>query len=149
MALFFQLEIRTRVFRSEHPSVAASFNNIVNIYEKQSKYEEAFELHTKSLEIRSRIDGGGTGAVYRDRPLVLCHKVTNTRGGTCLSCSVCPELAGQCVQSNQRISCCTFILPSCAQSAIFRWRWPMLSPCRASGRLYFQRECVVYWYSIQ
>jgi len=38
--------------------VADSFNNMANIYETQGKYEEAFKLHTKSLEIRTRIYGG-------------------------------------------------------------------------------------------
>jgi tetratricopeptide (TPR) repeat protein len=46
--------------------VAASFNNIANIYEKQGKYEEALELHTKSLEIKTRIYGGDSHPLVAD-----------------------------------------------------------------------------------
>ncbi len=40
-----------------HPSVAESFNNMDNIYQEQGKEEEALEMYTKSLEIRTRIFG--------------------------------------------------------------------------------------------
>ena len=38
-----------------HLDVAASLNNMANIYMRQGKYEEALEVHRKSLEIRTRI----------------------------------------------------------------------------------------------
>ena len=40
------------------PDVAASYNNIGLVYDSQDKYEEALEMQTKSLEIRTRIYGG-------------------------------------------------------------------------------------------
>ena len=42
----------------DHPDVAASYNNIANIYDDQGKYEEALEMHTKSLDIKTRMYGG-------------------------------------------------------------------------------------------
>jgi hypothetical protein len=41
----------------DHPDVAASYNNIANIYDDQGKYEEALEMHTKSLDIKTRMYG--------------------------------------------------------------------------------------------
>jgi hypothetical protein len=52
------LTIRTRIYVDSHPSVADSFCNVDNIYQEQVKYEEALEMHTKSLEIKTRIYGG-------------------------------------------------------------------------------------------
>ena len=46
--------------------VADSFNNMANIYETQGKYEEAFKLHTKSLEIRTRLYGGDSHPLLTD-----------------------------------------------------------------------------------
>ena len=46
------------MFGSDHPDVAASYNNIASIYQTQGKYEEALELHSKSLDIKTRIYGG-------------------------------------------------------------------------------------------
>ena len=52
------LEIKTRVFGSEHLDVAKSYNNIGKVYNRQGKYEEALEMFTKSLDIKTRIYGG-------------------------------------------------------------------------------------------
>ena len=38
--------------------VAASYNNIGAVYKSLSKYEEALEMHSKSLDIKTRILGG-------------------------------------------------------------------------------------------
>jgi len=38
--------------------VATSYNNVAIVYEAQGKYEEALEMHAKSLDIRTRILGG-------------------------------------------------------------------------------------------
>ena len=38
--------------------MAASYNNIANIYHDQGKYEEALEMYTKSLDIQTRVHGG-------------------------------------------------------------------------------------------
>ena len=38
--------------------MAASYNNIGLVYDSQGKYEEALEMQTKSLDIRTRIYGG-------------------------------------------------------------------------------------------
>ena len=46
------------MFGSDHPDVAASYNNIAIIYKNQGKYEESLELYTKSPDINTRIHGG-------------------------------------------------------------------------------------------
>jgi len=46
------LEIRTRVFGSEHPSVADTKVNIGLVYEKTGKKSEAKTLFTEAAEIR-------------------------------------------------------------------------------------------------
>ena len=46
------------MFGSEHPDVAKSYPNIGNVYDSQGKYEEAMEMHKKSLDIKTRIYGG-------------------------------------------------------------------------------------------
>jgi tetratricopeptide (TPR) repeat protein len=51
------LEIRTRVFGSDHPNVAASFNNIGAVYEKKGDLENALVQHQKALKIRTRVFG--------------------------------------------------------------------------------------------
>ena len=38
--------------------MAKSYNNIGLVYDRQGKYEEALELHSKSLDIKTRIYGG-------------------------------------------------------------------------------------------
>ena len=53
--------------RSDHPSVADSFNNVACTYEAQGKYQEALEMHTKSLEIRTRIYGGDSNLLLAGR----------------------------------------------------------------------------------
>jgi tetratricopeptide (TPR) repeat protein len=40
------------------PDVAKSYNNIALIYDSQGNYEEALEIYTKSLDIKTRIYGG-------------------------------------------------------------------------------------------
>ena len=53
------LDIKTRILGGDnHPDVAASYNNVGNIYQKQGKYEEALEMLSKSLDIMTRIHGG-------------------------------------------------------------------------------------------
>jgi tetratricopeptide (TPR) repeat protein len=51
-------EIDFRVHGDSHLDVATSYNNVAIIYEAQGKYEEALEMHAKSLDIRTRILGG-------------------------------------------------------------------------------------------
>ena len=51
------LEIRTRVFGSDHPDVALSFNNIGVVYEKKGDFENALVQNQKALEIRTRVFG--------------------------------------------------------------------------------------------
>ncbi len=50
-------EIRTRVFGSDHPDVAASYNNIGNVYDSLGKCEEALEYYQKALEIDIKVSG--------------------------------------------------------------------------------------------
>jgi tetratricopeptide (TPR) repeat protein len=49
-----------------HLDVAASLNNMDNIYMRPGKYEEALEVHRKSLEIRTRIYGGDSHPLVAD-----------------------------------------------------------------------------------
>ncbi len=48
------LDIKIRIYGGDTPSVADSFYNMASIYRAHGKYEEALEMHTKSLEIRTR-----------------------------------------------------------------------------------------------
>ena len=41
--------------------VAMTYNNVAVLYEAQGKYEEALEMHRKSLDIKTRILGGDNG----------------------------------------------------------------------------------------
>jgi len=45
------LEIRTRVFGSEHPDVAISYKNIGIVYHHQGNVVEATEMYTKALAV--------------------------------------------------------------------------------------------------
>jgi Tfp pilus assembly protein PilF len=45
------------VFGSEHPDVAASFNNIGLVYAGKGEFENALVQHQKALEIRTRVFG--------------------------------------------------------------------------------------------
>ena len=45
------LEIRTRVFGSEHPDVAGSHLNIGAVYNSQGRYEEALVQYQQALEV--------------------------------------------------------------------------------------------------
>ena len=51
------LEIRTRVFGSDHLDVAKSYNNISNVDNRQVKYEESLEYYQKHLDITVRLVG--------------------------------------------------------------------------------------------
>ncbi len=50
-------EIFIKVFGQDHLDVAASYNNIGTVYESLGKNEEALEMLSKSLDIRTRILG--------------------------------------------------------------------------------------------
>ena len=56
--------------------MAASYNNIANIYDDQGKYEEALDLFTKSLDIMTRIYGGDNHPSVANTKynLALLHK---------------------------------------------------------------------------
>jgi len=72
------LEINIKVSGQDHPDVAASYNNIAIIYKNQGKYEEALELYTKSLDIKTRIYGGDNhpdvAASYTNIGVVYCRQ---------------------------------------------------------------------------
>jgi tetratricopeptide (TPR) repeat protein len=51
------LEIQLKDLGSEHLE-AASYTGLGNVFKSQGKYEEALEMHTKSLDIKTRILGG-------------------------------------------------------------------------------------------
>ncbi len=53
------LEIRERALGKGHPDVAASLNNLTELYYNQGKYAEAEPLYQRSLEIRERALGKG------------------------------------------------------------------------------------------
>ena len=51
------LEIQTRVFGSEHPSVAMSYFNMGLVYRSLGKAEEAREMFTKTYSIFLKVLG--------------------------------------------------------------------------------------------
>ena len=51
------LEIRTRVFGSDHPEVAASKENIGLVFEKMTKKSEARQMFTEAAGIRRKVFG--------------------------------------------------------------------------------------------
>ena len=52
------LRIRRKIHGDKHLDVAASYNGLGNVYEKQGKLDEAFEQLRMSLEIKRQIFGG-------------------------------------------------------------------------------------------
>lgn len=48
------LQIREKALGPDHPSVAATLNNLANLYYAQSKYEAAEPLYQRSLKIREK-----------------------------------------------------------------------------------------------
>jgi tetratricopeptide (TPR) repeat protein len=48
------LDIRERVLGKDHPSTAATYNNIANVYNSQGLYGEALEEYKKALDIKER-----------------------------------------------------------------------------------------------
>jgi tetratricopeptide (TPR) repeat protein len=57
------LETKIRVCGQDSLSVAASFNNLGEVYRHQALYEEALEMFAKSLDIKTRILGGDSQSV--------------------------------------------------------------------------------------
>ena len=51
------LEIRTRVFGSEHPDVAMSYQHIVAVHFKEGKRAQAIEMATKAYDIKLKVLG--------------------------------------------------------------------------------------------
>jgi len=45
------LELLQRLLGEEHPHVAASYNNLAEVYKSQGRYSEAEPLYIKALEI--------------------------------------------------------------------------------------------------
>ena len=48
------VEIRIKNFGETHTSVALSYNNMDNVYNKKGKLGESLEMHQKALEIRAK-----------------------------------------------------------------------------------------------
>ena len=51
------LEIRTRLFGSEHPELAGSHLNIGAVYDSQGRYEEALVQYQQALEVFLAVNG--------------------------------------------------------------------------------------------
>ena len=51
------LEIRTRVFGSDHPDVAGSYQNLAAVYQRQGNQVQAKEMVTKAYHIFFRMLG--------------------------------------------------------------------------------------------
>ncbi|MEE1092130.1 MAG: tetratricopeptide repeat protein, partial [Prevotella sp.] len=51
------LGIREKVFGTEHPDVALSYNNIGEVYHSQGDFQKALEYHNKALEIYKKTIG--------------------------------------------------------------------------------------------
>ena len=45
------LEIRTRVFGSDHPDVAVSYHNLATMYQRQGNHVQTKEMATKAYHI--------------------------------------------------------------------------------------------------
>jgi tetratricopeptide (TPR) repeat protein len=50
--------MRKRLFKSDHSDVAASLNNLANLYDKQGRYSEAEPLYLDALEMIKRLFTG-------------------------------------------------------------------------------------------
>ena len=94
------LAIREKVFGTEHPDVAQSYNNIGLIYDSQGNYEKSLEYYNKALEIYEKFFGtehpnvamlyNNIGAIcnslriydkaleYFKKALAICEKVLGT-----------------------------------------------------------------------
>ena len=68
------LDIKIRVVGSDHPDVAASFNNIGAVYAGKGDLENALVQYQKGLEIQTRVFGsdhpGRGGVVHQHRDCV-------------------------------------------------------------------------------
>ena len=51
------LEIRTRVFGSDHPDVATSYQNLAAVYQRQGNHVQTKEMVTKAYHIFLRMLG--------------------------------------------------------------------------------------------
>ncbi len=51
------LAVQERILGAEHPSVAASLDNMANVLEAQERYQEALKLYQRSLLIQERVYG--------------------------------------------------------------------------------------------
>lgn len=51
------LDIQLKIFGPDHLSVAATYNNIGEVYRCQAKYSEALEMYNKDLEISVKLLG--------------------------------------------------------------------------------------------
>ena len=64
------LEIRTRVFGSEHPDVAISYKNIGIGYHHQGNVVEATEMYTKAYRIYLKVRGPDHPRTLNLKPFV-------------------------------------------------------------------------------
>src|SRR3989338_4939373 len=51
------LKVAERTFGPDHPHVAASLNNLAELYKAQGKYAQAEPLHKRALEILGKVLG--------------------------------------------------------------------------------------------
>ncbi|KAJ1463766.1 expressed protein, partial [Baffinella frigidus] len=51
------LAIKIKALGEDHPDVAATYNNIASVYDKQGKHEMALELYEKGLAIKIKALG--------------------------------------------------------------------------------------------
>ena len=56
--------------------VSKALMNMANVYKNQGKYEEALEMHTKSLQIKTRVYGGDWHPLVAD----CLRKIGNVSG---------------------------------------------------------------------
>ena len=90
------LEINLQVLGSEHPDVAASYNNMAGVYSAQCKFDEALVQYQKGLEIWLQVHGSehhyvassyaGVGGVYEaqgkyEEALVQYQKASRSGSG--------------------------------------------------------------------
>jgi len=50
-------KIKEKIYGTDHPNTAATYNNIANVYNLQGKYDEALHWYEKSIEINEKFHG--------------------------------------------------------------------------------------------
>ncbi|OYQ64010.1 hypothetical protein B9G53_13750 [Pseudanabaena sp. SR411] len=74
------LSILERQLGADHPSVAASLNNLALLYEAQGKYSEAEPLYLRAIQIFKKALGSGhpNTVTVRQNYEIMCKTMEET-----------------------------------------------------------------------